>query len=153
MAVTVSPERDTVATPVQRALREALYAGAISLGLFVLFIGLKTDQNICNELILMTRWGLLLTVVVLTMAVGRFLYVAYGQPFMANQKIANVATGLLPASVASRFFLLPCFIAAVVAGGAAVCVRQLSCRSWWAMVLPAICSSCARWPSSMCWPA
>lgn len=49
MAVTVSPEREVVATPVQRALREALYAGAISFGLFVLFIGLKTDQNISND--------------------------------------------------------------------------------------------------------
>lgn len=113
MAVTVSSERDTVASPVQRAFREALYAGAISLGLFVLFIGLKTDQNISNQLILVTRWWLLITVVVLTM-LGRFFYIAYGQPFMANQKIANVATGLLPASVASRFFLLPAFIVAIV---------------------------------------
>lgn len=114
MAVTVSPESDTVATPVQRAFKEALYAGAISLGLFVLFIGLKTGQNISNELVVTTRWGLLAAVVIAT-AVGRFLYVAYGQPFMASQKITNVATGLLPASVASRFFQLPWFIAAVVA--------------------------------------
>jgi branched-chain amino acid transport system permease protein len=113
MADTVSPERDVVATPMQRALREALYAGAISLGLFVLFIGLKTDQNISNELILVQRWGLLAAVVIAT-AVGRFLYVAYGQPFMASQKITNVATGLLPDSVATRFFRLPYFIAAVV---------------------------------------
>ena len=74
MAVTVSPERDVVATPVQRALREAFYAGAISLGLFVLFIGLKTGQNISNELVVTTRWGLLAAVVIAT-AVGRFLYV------------------------------------------------------------------------------
>lgn len=114
MAVTVSPERDTVATPVQRAVKEAFYAGAISLGLFVLFIGLKTGQNMSNELVVTTRWGLLAAVVVAT-AVGRFLYVAYGQPFMASQKITNVATGLLPASMASRFFQLPWFIAAVVA--------------------------------------
>ncbi|MCA0047796.1 high-affinity branched-chain amino acid ABC transporter permease LivM [Mesorhizobium sp. B283B1A] len=114
MAVTVSPERDTVATPVQRALKEAFYAGAISFGLFVLFIGLKTGQNMSNELVVTTRWGLLAAVVIAT-AVGRFLYVAYGQPFMASQKITNVATGLLPASVASRFFQLPWFIAAVVA--------------------------------------
>ncbi|WP_027053020.1 high-affinity branched-chain amino acid ABC transporter permease LivM [Mesorhizobium erdmanii] len=114
MAVTVSPERDTVATPTQRALKEAFYAGAISLGLFVLFIGLKTGQNMRNELVVTTRWGLLAAVVIAT-AVGRFLYIAYGQPFMANQKITNVATGLLPASVASRFFQLPWFIAAVVA--------------------------------------
>ncbi|QKD01301.1 high-affinity branched-chain amino acid ABC transporter permease LivM [Mesorhizobium loti] len=114
MAVTVSPERDTVATPVQRALKEAFYAGAISLGLFVLFIGLKTGQNMRNELVVTTRWGLLAAVVIAT-AVGRFLYIAYGQPFMASQKITNVATGLLPASVASRFFQLPWFIAAAVA--------------------------------------
>jgi branched-chain amino acid transport system permease protein len=114
MAVTVSPERDVVATPIQRALKEAFYAGAISLGLFVLFIGLKTGQNISNELVVTTRWGLLAAVVIAT-AVGRFLYVAYGQPFMASQKITNVATGLLPASVASRFFQLPAFIVAAVA--------------------------------------
>ncbi|QPC90343.1 high-affinity branched-chain amino acid ABC transporter permease LivM [Mesorhizobium sp. INR15] len=114
MAVNPSPERDIVATPVQRGLREALYAGAISLGLFVLFIGLKTGQNISNELVLTSRW-VLLAVVVIATAVGRFFYVAYGQPFIANQKIANVATGLMPASVASRFFQLPWFIAAVVA--------------------------------------
>lgn len=113
MAVTASPERDIVATPMQRATREALYAGAIALGLFVLFIGLRTDQNISNELILVQRWGLLAIVVVLTMA-GRFLYVAYGQPFLANQKIVDVATGLLPESAATRFFRLPYFLAAIV---------------------------------------
>ncbi|MER8386903.1 high-affinity branched-chain amino acid ABC transporter permease LivM [Mesorhizobium sp. M0166] len=112
MAVTVSPESTVVATPVQRAFREALYAGAIALGLFVLFIGLKTDQNISNELILVQRWGLLAGVVIATMA-GRFLYVAYGQPFLANQKIVDVATGLLPVSLASRFFRLPAFIVAL----------------------------------------
>ncbi|RWC49164.1 high-affinity branched-chain amino acid ABC transporter permease LivM [Mesorhizobium sp.] len=114
MAVTVSPERDSVATPVQRAMREALYAGAISFGLFVLFIGLKTGQNISNELVLTTRWGLLAAVVIAT-AVGRFLYVAYGQPFLANQKITDVATGALPTGLASRFFQLPTFIVAIIA--------------------------------------
>ena len=128
MAVTVSPESDTVATPVQRAFKEALYAGAISLGLFVLFIGLKTGQNISNELVVTTRWGLLAAVVIAT-AVGRFLYVAYGQPFMASQKITNVATGLLPASVASRFFQLPWFIAAVV-GAVLLFVLNSSLAGW-----------------------
>ncbi|TIU12264.1 MAG: DUF3382 domain-containing protein, partial [Mesorhizobium sp.] len=113
MVGTVSPERDIVATPVQRATREALYAGAIALGLFVLFIGLRTDQNISNELILVQRWWLLFTVVVLTM-VGRFVYVAYGQPFLASQKVVDIATGLLPESAATRFFRLPYFIAAIV---------------------------------------
>ncbi|PBC05948.1 high-affinity branched-chain amino acid ABC transporter permease LivM [Mesorhizobium sp. WSM3860] len=85
MAVTVSPERDVVATPIQRAFREALYAGAIALGLFVLFIGLRTDQNINNELILVQRWRLL-ALVVIAVAVGRFLYVAYAVPALERSR-------------------------------------------------------------------
>ena len=37
----------------------------IALGLFVLLIGLKTDQNIHNELVLVQRWGLLAALVLL----------------------------------------------------------------------------------------
>ena len=58
------PTRDVAAkSDLARALREALYAGVIAFGLFVLFIGLKTDQNIRNELVLVQRWGLLAIVV------------------------------------------------------------------------------------------
>ena len=39
------------------------------LWLFILFIGLKTDQNIRNELVLEQRWGLLAAVVIAVMAV------------------------------------------------------------------------------------
>lgn len=74
-----------VVPPMQRAIREALYAGAIALGLFVLFIGLRTDQNISNELILVQRWGLLALVVV-AVAAGRFLYVAYAVPAMERSR-------------------------------------------------------------------
>lgn len=101
MAATVSSERDAVATPVQRAFREALYAGAISLGLFVLFIGLRTDQNISNELILVQRWGLL-AIVVGAVAVGRFLYVAYAIPAMERSKAEKAAA---PAVVAEPGFV------------------------------------------------
>ena len=71
-----------------RALREAVFAGLISLGLFVLFVGLKSDQNIRNELILNQRWGLL-AIFVIVAAVGRFLMVAYVQPAMARRKAAK----------------------------------------------------------------
>ncbi|MBP1874327.1 branched-chain amino acid transport system permease protein [Ensifer adhaerens] len=71
-----------------RALREAVFAGLISLGLFVLFVGLKTDQNIRNELVLTQRWGLL-AIFVIVAAVGRFLMVAYIQPAMARRKAAK----------------------------------------------------------------
>ncbi|RVC75928.1 MAG: high-affinity branched-chain amino acid ABC transporter permease LivM [Mesorhizobium sp.] len=105
MAVTVNPERDVVATPIQRAFREALYAGAIALGLFVLFIGLRTDQNISNELILVQRWLLLAVVVILT-AVGRFLYVGFGQPALERakaQKAAAPAVAAEPSFVRRNF--------------------------------------------------
>jgi branched-chain amino acid transport system permease protein len=85
MTVTATTSRDAVASPIARAVREALYAGVISFGLFVLLIGLKTDQNIRNELILVQRWGLLAAVVALTM-LGRFLYVGFAQPAMARAK-------------------------------------------------------------------
>ena len=53
----ISPDRVESATPIQRGIREALYAGAISFGLFFLLIGVKTDQNIRNELILVPALG------------------------------------------------------------------------------------------------
>ena len=101
MAAIVTPESDTVAAPMQRALREAFYAAVIALGLFVLFIGLKTDQNIKNELILVQRWGLLAAVVIIT-AVGRFLYVGFGQPAIERAKARKAAA---PAAVAEPGFV------------------------------------------------
>ena len=68
-----------------KAVREALYAGAIAFGLFVLMIGIKTDQNIRNELVLVPRWGLLAVVVALV-AAGRFITVAYLQPHFAARR-------------------------------------------------------------------
>jgi branched-chain amino acid transport system permease protein len=114
MAVTTAPaDKSASSNIIANAVREALYAGLITFGLFVLLVGLRTDQNIRNELIIVQRWGLLAIIVGIA-AVGRFAYVAYGQPFLANQKIADVATGLLPDSVATRFFRLPYFIAAII---------------------------------------
>ena len=81
----ISLDRVERTSPVQRAVREALYAGAISFGLFFLLIGVKSDQNIRNELILVQRWGLLAIVVGLVMA-GRFLAVAFVQPYLDARK-------------------------------------------------------------------
>ena len=73
-----------------RALREGLFAGLLSLGLFVLFVGLETTQNIRNELVLKTHWVALAVFVALG-AVGRFLVVAYVRPWMAARKAAAAA--------------------------------------------------------------
>ncbi len=84
----ISPDRIDNTSLIQRAAREALYAGVISFGLFFLLIGVKTDQNIRNELILVPRWGLLAIVVALVMA-GRFVTVAYLRPYFAARKAAR----------------------------------------------------------------
>ncbi len=98
MAAT-STDRDAPAGLYQTAIREGLYAGAISFGLFVLLIGIKTDQNILNELILVPRWGLLACVVAIV-AVGRFLSVAYFHPYFAARKAA--AAKAAPAPMGAR---------------------------------------------------
>jgi branched-chain amino acid transport system permease protein len=72
------------------ALREAFYAGLIALGMFCLIIGLRTDQNIRNELILVPRMGLLATVVILV-AVGRFVFTAFIWPAVERNRAAKAA--------------------------------------------------------------
>ncbi|GLS30337.1 branched-chain amino acid transport system permease protein [Mesorhizobium albiziae] len=72
------------------AIREGLYAGLIAFGLFVLLIGLKTDQNIRNELVIVQRWGLLAIMVVIA-AVGRFAYIAYAVPAIERRRAAKAA--------------------------------------------------------------
>ncbi|MBX3597865.1 MAG: high-affinity branched-chain amino acid ABC transporter permease LivM [Rhizobiaceae bacterium] len=67
------------------AIRESINAGLLSFGLFFLFIGLETTQNIRNELILVQRWGLLAIVVALVMVV-RFVYVAFILPALERRK-------------------------------------------------------------------
>lgn len=76
-----------------RALREGIFAGIVALGLFVLFVGLETTQNIRNELVLNQRWGLLAIFVIIA-AAGRFLTVAYFQPSMAARKAAASKTAV-----------------------------------------------------------
>ena len=92
MAQAVTTSRDESGNVIPNALREAGYAALIAFGLFVLLIGLKTDQNIRNELILVPRWGLLAIIVAIT-AVGRFAYVAYAAPyFEASRRAAAQRT-------------------------------------------------------------
>jgi branched-chain amino acid transport system permease protein len=75
---------------IQKAFRDSLYAGLIALGLFVLLVGFRTDQNIRNELILVQRWGTLALVVAAAM-IFRFIMVAYITPASVARKAAKVA--------------------------------------------------------------
>mgnify|MGYP001057628943 CR=1 FL=1 len=72
------------------ALREAVIAGAIALGMFVLVIGFKTDQNIRNEVVVDQRWGLLAAIVGLV-AIGRFVLSAFVRPWVATRKRQRAA--------------------------------------------------------------
>ncbi len=91
MTVQSTNPADKQESLVARALREAFYAGLVSLGMFSLYVGLKTDQNMLNELVLVPRWGLLAIFVLLAM-VGRFLVIVAIQPWLAARKAARAAS-------------------------------------------------------------
>jgi branched-chain amino acid transport system permease protein len=106
-----------------RALREGFYAGLVaSLGLFVLFVGLKTDQNILNELILVQRWGLLAIFVVIA-AVGRFLSVAFIRPYLPSARLAKAAAPVKDANFFVRNFSMIAIAADRLSAGYGGAVR------------------------------
>jgi branched-chain amino acid transport system permease protein len=73
-----------------RALRESIFAGIVAFGLFLLFIGLESTQNIHNELIIVTHWVKLAFTVGLVMVV-RFLMITVINPWLAARKAAKDA--------------------------------------------------------------
>lgn len=88
---------------VQKGIKEALFAAVISFGMFVLYVGLKTDQNISNELIIVQRWGLLAIFVAIS-AVGRFAVVVFLRPHLDARKLAKARSGELDISTDKGFF-------------------------------------------------
>jgi len=68
-----------------RALRESIFAGVVAAGLFLLFIGLESTQNIHNELIIVTHWVKLGVIVAIVM-VFRFLMITVISPWLAARK-------------------------------------------------------------------
>ncbi|WP_374832364.1 high-affinity branched-chain amino acid ABC transporter permease LivM [Paenochrobactrum pullorum] len=87
MALKSSSQADSV---FGKAIREGIIAGLLALGLFVLIVGFKTDQNINNQLILTTRWPQLFIIVAIA-AVGRFLFKAFLEPWLDKRKMAKAA--------------------------------------------------------------
>ena len=67
-----------------RALRDAALAGVLALGLFLPLIGLRTVQNMRNELELDTRWPLLFTFVAIVVG-GRLAYALVVAPWRARR--------------------------------------------------------------------
>jgi branched-chain amino acid transport system permease protein len=89
MPTTVDPKNDVMT----RAVRDAFYAGIVALGLFILLIGFKVDQNMRNEFILLQRWQLLLIAVLLSAAV-RFCLTAFIMPAYEQNKNNSKAAAL-----------------------------------------------------------
>ena len=88
---------------VRKGLTEALFAAVLSFGMFVLYVGLKTDQNINNELIIVQRWGLL-AVFVAVAAIGHFATVVFLRPHLDSRKLAKARQGELAISTEKSFF-------------------------------------------------
>src|SRR5262245_46566060 len=76
MAVAPAELPSTKARPVTAALKEALGAGLLALGLSVPILALRTEQDISNRLVLQPRWTYVLIAVLLAFF-GRLLYLAY----------------------------------------------------------------------------
>ena len=85
-----------------RAIREGFIAGLLALGLFILIVGFKTDQNINNELVLQQRWGALAILVALA-AFGRFAFIAFLQPTLEARKFAKASRPVVAAEAPSFF--------------------------------------------------
>ncbi len=86
-----------------KALREAAFAGAIAFGMFLLFVGIETYQDIDNRLVWRTRWGLLAIFVIIA-AVGRFVTVGFIRPHIDRRKLAKAKSGVLEISEEKGFF-------------------------------------------------
>jgi branched-chain amino acid transport system permease protein len=87
---------------VRKGLTEALFAAVLSFGMFVLYVGLKTDQNISNELIIVQRWGLL-AIFVAVAAIGRFAMVVFIRPNIDRRKLSKAREGELDISTEKSF--------------------------------------------------
>ena len=90
MATVTNPSTTSTGSLTAKALREATFTAVMTFLMFVLFVGLKTDQNMRNELIIVPRWGLL-AIFVIVAFVGRFAMVAWLQPWRTASKAAKDA--------------------------------------------------------------
>lgn len=88
MANTHSPAPEIAPGLMAKAIKEGLFAGVLAFGMFLLFVGIETYQDIDNRLVWRTRWELL-AIFVLIAAIGRFLMVGFITPHLAARKLAR----------------------------------------------------------------
>jgi branched-chain amino acid transport system permease protein len=124
------------------AIRESIFAGIIALGLFILFIGLETTQNIHNELVVVTHW-VKLAIVVIAVMVIRFLLITVIRPYLADQKAASLLPAFVPGKAAQKFYALPFAAAAFVIAAVLVILgaplkASIPGRDWILSVIEAV---------------
>ncbi|MGF9692024.1 MULTISPECIES: high-affinity branched-chain amino acid ABC transporter permease LivM [unclassified Rhizobium] len=103
MAIQISEPTEAAPGLMATALKEALFAGAVAFGMFLLYVGIETYQDINNALVWRTRWTLLLIFVAIT-AVSRFVTVAFIKPQIDRRKLAKSKAGVLDISEKKGFF-------------------------------------------------
>lgn len=86
-----------------KAIKEGIFAGVLALGMFLLYVGIETYQNIDNKLVWRTRWGLL-AIFVIVAALGRFLVVGFIRPHVDRRKLAKAKQGIPEVSANKGFF-------------------------------------------------
>ena len=96
-----------------RGIREGILAMFVSLAMFGLLIGLKTEGDINNKLILISRWPLL-AIIVVGIGIVRFLTITVLAPAAAARKAGAKARPAAQTSAVKRYFV-PIAIAALFA--------------------------------------
>jgi branched-chain amino acid transport system permease protein len=76
-----------------RALRDAVVTGLLAFGLFLPLVGFETVTNIRNDLILATRWPLLLAIVALV-ALGRLAFSLIIEPWLVQRARRPLSTAI-----------------------------------------------------------
>jgi branched-chain amino acid transport system permease protein len=97
---------------VTRALRDAGLTALIAFGLFLPLIGFLTVQDVSNNLILTTRWPLLLSIVAVV-GVGRLAYALLIEP-RVKQRVLKPAAAPSPWRIAVGKWLVPFAIGFVI---------------------------------------
>ncbi|MBB5754501.1 high-affinity branched-chain amino acid ABC transporter permease LivM [Prosthecomicrobium pneumaticum] len=83
-----APSRATAGSDIGAAVKDALLAGVIALGLFGPLVGLRTEQNMRNEVVLELHW-VTVAVIVGIVVVGRFLLRTVIWPALADRKLRD----------------------------------------------------------------
>ncbi|WP_416795623.1 high-affinity branched-chain amino acid ABC transporter permease LivM [Ciceribacter azotifigens] len=103
MANTATVQNNAQPGHLAKAFKEGIFAGVIALGMFSLYIGIKTDQDISNTLIWYPRWGLLAIFVAIA-AVGRFVMVGFLSPWLAERKANRAQVPVHEIEAKASFF-------------------------------------------------